>query len=989
MSASGRTDFRLLGSVEVVVDGRAVPLGGAKQRALLAVLLLHANEAVSRDFLIDQLWGERAPVSADHAIAVYVSRLRKVLEAHGAEETLRPVPGGYLLRIDAEQTDVGRFERALDEGRRALEAAPWDAADILRRALAQWRGEALSDVVFEPFATTEARRLEELRLTALETRIDADLAVGRHAELIGELRSLVDRHPLNERFRAQLMLALYRAGRQAGALEVYRKTRRFLLDELGLEPGTDLQRLEQAILRHDPELEAPTVTSPVRSAAPPRRGTVSVLFAAVSSSTPPGEQLDPESLHLVTARCFNAIQETIERHGGWMERYAGDALIGIFGVPALHEDDALRAVRAATDMRDALVSLNEELRRDRGTALELRVAVNTGRVLTGAEGSAVTGDAVNVAVGLGQLARAGEILIGEETLRLVWNAVRVEPVEPCSLEGRAEPVTAHRLIATAAGARAAGGRAAGRLAEVAMVGRHRQLERMRDTFARVVQERSCHLFTIVGAAGIGKSRLAAEFLASLSDVTVLSGRCLAYGEGVAYVPVVDVLRQLPDVTELALDDVSVAALGSLLGERQVATTPPEIADGVRKALQAVASEQPVVVLFDDIHCGEGPFLDLVEHVAEVSSDAPILLLCLARPELLERRPNWTGGALNATALLLESLSEEEAGALIGSLLGGTRLEREVLDEIRQWTQGNPLFIEEMVALAVASDDPGVTIPPTVEAVLAAHLDQIDPEEREVLEAGAVEGQLFHVSAIRALVPRATHVAARLDALVRKDLVRPAKPQLPGEEAFRFRHLLIRDTAYRALPKARRADLHELFSDWLDVHAADVVVVAELGGYHLEQAYRYRRELSPSDERVTALATRAAERLALAGRRAHRLGDVGATADLLRRARALCAVAPAALEVEFADALLWAGHPAEAEEVLDEAEARAAGKGNRSAELLVRLVRTAISWGVNPEGKSLELSQLAEEAVPVFEAEGCESGLMRAWIALGQCEHMHG
>ncbi|HEY5275837.1 MAG TPA: BTAD domain-containing putative transcriptional regulator, partial [Coriobacteriia bacterium] len=386
----GGADFRLLGPVEVAVDGRVIALGGVKQRALLALFVLHANEVVSRDFLIDELWGERAPASADHSIVVYVSRLRKALQAHGAGKMpiLDTEARGYVLRVEPEQIDVQRFERALERGARALaEGSASDAADLLRSACAEWRGEPLSDLVSAPFVEGASCRLAELRLAALESRIDADLALGRHAALVGELESLVRRNPLNERLCAQLMVALYRSGRQARALEVYRSTRRFLDDELGIEPAEDLQRLEQAILRHDRELDAPVVGSAGRASLPSpggapvgqthqQRKTVSVLVAGVVPVAQ-GERADPEALRLTMVRYFGVIKAAIERHGGRVERFIGDATLGIFGVPVVHEDDALRAVRAAAEMRDAAGSLTEVLTRERAATLELRVGVDT------------------------------------------------------------------------------------------------------------------------------------------------------------------------------------------------------------------------------------------------------------------------------------------------------------------------------------------------------------------------------------------------------------------------------------------------------------------------------------------------------------------------------------------------------------------------------------------------------------------------------------
>jgi class 3 adenylate cyclase len=628
------------------------------------------------------------------------------------------------------------------------------------------------------------------------------------------------------------------------------------------------------------------------AAEPPReaRKTVTILFCDVTGSTQLGEQLDPESLRRVMARYFEVAKDVIERHGGAVEKFIGDAVMAVFGVPAVHEDDALRAVRAAAELRDALGGLNAELAEAYGTRLELRTGVNTGEVVTGTEERLATGDAVNVAARLEQAAQPGDVLLGGETLKLVKDAVEVEPVPPLELKGKAESVPAYRLVGVIAGAPEAGRQT------VPMVGRERQQHLLGDAFANVVGERACHLFTILGTAGVGKSRLVAEFLERLDSATVIGGRCLSYGEGISYWPVTAAVKELlgpvPDgkLAELGFDPATARALDPILGAQTMASSPEEIAWAVRKLFEAAAARSPLVVVFDDVHWGESVFLDLVEHIADFSRNAPILLLCMARPELLDRRSAWGGGKLNATNVLLEPLSAEETEELIERLLSGALIDAALRARIMEAAGGNPLFVGEMLAmLADRGDGNGsaeITVPPTIQALLASRLDQLEDAERRVLERGAVEGQVFHRGAVVALAPEERQVDGRLMTLVRKDLVRPEQSVLAGDDAFRFRHLLIRDAAYEALPKATRAELHERFADWLEQNAPQLVELDEIVGYHLEQAYTYRSELGPLDDAARALAPRAAEHLLAAARRAFDRGDLSAAASLTPRSVAL-------------------------------------------------------------------------------------------------------
>ena len=476
---------------------------------------------------------------------------------------------------------------------------------------------------------------------------------------------------------------------------------------------------------------------------------MTVLFSDVTGSTALGERLDPESLRAVLARYFDLARLIVERHGGAVEKFIGDAVMAVFGIPVLHEDDALRAVRAASELRDGLIDLNEGLRNDYGTTLELRIGVNTGEVVTGTEERLATGDAVNVTARLEQAARPGEILLGAETRVLVGDAVVVEPVEPLVLKGKSEPLPAYRLVSVAPEAPPR------RHLDGAMVGRERELARLRAAMSQAVEDRSCQLFTVLGAAGVGKSRLARAFLGGLDGVRVVHGTCLSYGEGITYWPVVEVLKQLlggePEqrLADLGLDASASRAMLAVLGDEGLVASVEEIAWAMRKLLEAVAEREPLVVVLDDIHWGEESFLDLVDHVADLSRDAPILLFCMARPELLDARPSWGGGKLNATTVLLEPLAAEDADALVARLLEGQEFDEGLRSRILDAAEGNPLFLEEMVALVRDSADGAIAVPPTIQALLAARLDQLDPSERVVLERGSVEGRVFHRGAVEA------------------------------------------------------------------------------------------------------------------------------------------------------------------------------------------------------------------------------------------------
>ena len=679
-----------------------------------------------------------------------------------------------------------------------------------------------------------------------------------------------------------------------------------------------------------------------------QRKTVTVLFCDITGSTELGESLDPERLRALLARYFERMQEIVERHGGVVEKFIGDAVMAVFGVPASHEDDALRAVRAAVEMRDALPDLG----------LQGRIGVTTGQVVTGTEERLATGDAVNVAARLEQSAQPGEVLIGQPTLALVREAVEVEPLEPLELKGKAEPVQAARLLRVH--------EAPARRDTARFVGRDREVALVREAWERATSERRCELFTLVGEPGVGKSRLVAEALATI-EAAVVRGRCVPYGDGITYWPVVEVLKQL-DL--LPADEVAAEAIRSLLGETESTTSADEIAWAFRKTLERAAADRPLVVVFDDIQWGQETFLDLIDHVVLLSSGAPVLLLCIARPELLERRPAWP------VALRLPPLDDAAVAELIPD-----RVDEVLHERITRTAGGNPLFVDEMLAMAAEADGE-VVVPPTLQALLAARLDQLESSERSVLERGAVEGEIFHRGAVQALAPDEAQVTPRLAALVRKELIRPDTPQLVGEDGFRFRHLLVRDAAYDALTKAVRANLHERFAVWLDEHGTELVELDEIIGYHLEQACLYRAELGTPDDGVLAAAR---ERLTAAGRRALHRSDHAAATSLLERAMALVpdAAIDVALETDFVDALFWAGRGDDALRNATSLAQRAAAAGDRIGEQCGLIKECLFRTNLQPEGATEELRALVERALPEFEAAEDERALLIGYSALGQ------
>jgi class 3 adenylate cyclase len=637
------------------------------------------------------------------------------------------------------------------------------------------------------------------------------------------------------------------------------------------------------------------------------RRTVTVLFADIVGSTSLGEQLDPEVVRNVLGRQFATARGVIERHGGTVEKFIGDAVMAVFGIPKAHEDDAMRALRAAIELRDGL-------RGDAGALVAFRIGVNTGEVVSG-EGAGetlVTGDAVNTAARLEQAAAPGEVIIGERTFELARDAIRAEPMPPLDLKGKLAPTRAYRLLELVAeeGRR--------RRLEGSIVGRQREVARLLEAWDAAAQQP--RLVTILAPAGVGKSRLLRELGARIGNgARILRGRCLPYGDGITYWPIRELVHALADIGEADDQATALAKLHAAIAEGE----PPEVARSVaaaigleteavkqeeifwavRRMLEGVVRRGRLAVFVEDLHWAEATLLDLLEYVLEMAT-TPMLLVATARPELLSEQPGWGSGA-GAEILRLEALAGDDAHGLLLAQPGGAALPDEVRTRILDAAEGNALFLEEMIGMlrdrgALVVEDGAwrmsdattdVEVPPNVQALLAARLDELPREERAVAEHASVIGRSFEAAAVGELVPAdlRTDLARRLLALVRKELLRPDRSMLTEGDAFRFRHILIRDAAYAALPKAERAALHERFATWLEGATDRIGEFEEVVGYHLAQAVTYRRELGMVGADTDALSQRAAESLRAAGRRARLRFDHAATEALLARATELATV----------------------------------------------------------------------------------------------------
>ena len=967
---------RILGSFQLEEGGRRIPMGGVRQRAVLVSLLLHANEVVPSEQLLMDLWGEDSPPSAANSLQAAISRLRRVLPPG----RLITRPPGYALRIFPEELDVSQFEQLVSEGREALTAGAADqAARTLRQALSLWQGPALADFRYEPFAQAEIVRLEELHLTCLEERVEADLALGLASVLVAELQRLVSEHPVRERLRGQLMLALYRDGRQTEALEVYREFRSVLRDELGLDPSPQLRELETAILHHD------SLGSPVSTAtgAPLARRPVTAVCVLLRVASNSGLALDPEAYEVVNEYSVSGLTAVLERYGGKLAISANERLMGVFGAASVHEDDALRAVRASLEARRIFTSEMVDMLRRYSVSLTCRFGVATGEALVG--GSVPLGSAGNVgaqAVMLAEAAEPGQVLISGQTQELAAAAIETESAGP------------DRFILQSA--QAAVRPLALRL-DVPLVGRDKEIRQLAAACAVASQEQVTTLVTVIGEAGIGKTRLIYEIERRLGhEVNVLTGRCLPYGEGITFWPLREVIRQAsgghdsPDKIKALLDGQADAAevaarLNLALGPgNQGRLDAAEIFWAARRLLETLARSRPLLVIFEDLHWAEPTFLDLVESLAVQQGRSPVALVCVARPELLEQRPAWAAGTERALSIELTPLPEGSAAALLDSLAGDQRIPPSTRARLLETAAGNPLYLEQLAASLSehAGSEIWPVLPPTIQALLGARLQRLGPGASSVLARAAIVGKDFGVQAVRELLPPEAcgPLSRNLQTLVAKGLVQhEPSDRRPGEE-YSFRHILIQEAAYRAIPKSLRAELHHRFADWLEyVLWEPATERPEILGYHLEQAVRYLSELQPAEAQSSPLPRRAAGHLETAGRAAHDRDDAIAAVNLLVRAAALLPrddAALARLYTSLGAALTEAGQLEKAMTTLDDAQRIAATNGDEGQHAHARVQALLLGLKLAPNKAAREIARALPEL---------HSGFARREDKLGLCQ----
>jgi DNA-binding SARP family transcriptional activator len=910
-------EFRLLGPLEAHSQvGGGVRLGGPKQRAVLAVLLLNANQVVSKDQLVDSVWGEQPPEAVDATLQNAIYRLRRAFDEEGLIEFREP---GYVLNVSPEDVDALQFERlvAAAEG-----LAPPERAAALRQALGLWRGAPLADLTYEGFAQHAIMRLDELRLVAQERLFDAELELGRHDVVLVEIEALAARNPTREYLRELQMLALYRAGRQRDALRVFEDTRRELIEQFGLEPSERLRALQRRILMQDETL-LPTQAIRTTGSELDLFGRHAVVL--LLEITGPQREMLLDEIALI-----------VERHEGALRSGDADEIVAVFGPPRAHDDDTLRALQTAVDVRESA----------RGR-LVTRMAVER---LAGTGGGPTELETVRHLLAS---ARADELLLGAAALPLVQAAVDViahesgEGYRVLRFDPDAEPFP--------------------RRFDTPLVGRGTELERLQAELATVAQNGVVNRTVLIGDSGIGKTRLARELTArAAAGATTLTARCRGASDRAALLPLLEILGQLGPPERLLAGRPDTGRILAALRERSLAEAS-EIQWALRRLLETAATDRPLLLLIDDLHLAAPSFLDLLEYLTGWT-EAPLMLLCTARPELLETRPGWTEGAL-----VLGPLLQADAERFAAALPESADLDAEVLTAAVDAAEGNPLFLEQLVSFA--ADRGASSLPPTLEALIASRVDRLPSDERYVLELASVAGLYFWRSTVETLADaeRAT-AGASLMALARRRLVRPERAFLRDEDGFRFQHALIREVVYGEMPKQMRAGLHEQVARAIDGRGRQL---DEVVAYHLEQAALLYASAGEPDP---ALAREAARRLQLVGLRALMAVDARVAKDLLSRAIALLSDdgdARLELECQHAIAIKFTGETERADALLEDVARRSAAAGDERTEHLARIeqIYPRLSSGRATPG---DAAPLIERAFRIFEQVGDDFALGRAW-----------
>nr|WP_285742504.1 BTAD domain-containing putative transcriptional regulator [Lentzea sp. NBRC 105346] len=800
-----------------------MPLYGVKQRAVLGYLLLHAGEVVPVSRLLKVVWDGDAPPTARKMLQNAVSTLRGALSAESSALLLTQAPG-YLLQVDPADLDVTAFQRLAERGRAELAAGEHEqAAKTLRDALGLWRGPALADLAERGVGWPELSALQDSKLAVYEDCFDAELARGGHQNVVGELEVLVETEPLRERLCAQLMRALYRCGRQVDALAVYRATRAALIEQLGVEPCRELQELERAILNHSPDLalrlEESSGEAPVAADPEPVESTVDVLVPVVerrwvsvllvTSHLDSRERDDVEQVDQVHTGMADAVRAEVDRFGGMLVSGIGSTWWALFGVPSTREDDAERAVRAAVAIRDAFEA----------DWPAPRCAVTTGEVLVtyhGDEPPSATGPVTRECWALGTTASPFDVRVCDVTRRASERAVMCSvPDDPASgwVVEAIRPRPVPRVTAP-------------------FVERERELDLLRGLLGNVLRYRRPHLVTVLGEPGMGKSRLLAELARVSGDgVRCLTGRAPAFGGGSALAEVVAAYAGVrdsdsPSTVDRRLADAVDRLMGAsgawVLDELRALLGPAADCEpmALRRFLEAVALERPLIVVVEDLHWASEAVLDFVGDLAERVVPVPMLVVATARPELLDRRPRWGGGTREATVTTLDRLSDDATLRLLGHLVETHGLIASPCRELVSSVGGNPLFATEYVRmLRDGGSGVGVHPPHSVRGVIAARLDTLPAVTKSVLQDAAVFGEAVSADAVAAVSDvDSAEVERQLEHLERWDFLRRSPHGWHRTQTrYRFGHMLVRDVAYGQLPRAVRAHKERLAERWSAAH----------------------------------------------------------------------------------------------------------------------------------------------------------------------------
>ncbi|HEX5591552.1 MAG TPA: adenylate/guanylate cyclase domain-containing protein [Candidatus Limnocylindrales bacterium] len=958
--------------------------------------------------------GERLdPESLREVLNRYFAVMRVVFESHGG--SIEKIIGDAIIAVFGlpfrHDDDAIRAVEAAAETQRALATLNDELEMLWGVRLVNRTGIATGIVHFGRDAEGQHVLIGETmdESTAMEQNAPA-LEVLMAASAYAEVRDLVEAEPAGPKSPkgSDLQIEAYRL------VAVHARAP---IEETAPPEPTPGTRVCQVCGEESPERFRYCIacgTSASTAIARDSRKTVTIVFANPKPRTADGRPLEPAAFTDVMARYFEAMKVALERHGGTVEKFIGDAVMAVFGLPVRHEDDALRAVRAAADMQAALPALNEEFGRRHGVELLNHIGVNTGEVIATGDASTgqrlVTGDAVNTAARLEQAAGPAEIILGELTHRLTRNQVEVEVIEPLVLKGKAEPVPAYRFAGIGERQDDAAGPA------TPFVGREAEMARLAEALFAAVGGRRARLVTVVGDAGVGKSRLIREFASTASnEAGIVRGRCLPYGDGITFWPLAEVvriaaeisaedgpamavekIRQLVDRPDWADDrDAITERVASMMGLVGEAFPVSELLWGARRLLECLAAERPLVMIIDDIQSAEATLLEFLDYVLETATDAAVLLVCTARHELLERRQEWSDAHAD-DMIRLVPLSDSDTTAIVAGLLGD--LEPAVQERISSAAGGNPLYAEQIASMlqetgairqeggrwvSIRGSD-AISIPPTVQALVAARLDALAAEERAVIEPASVIGMSFAEEAIAELVDAdlRDRLVEDLGALVAKQLVRPATSE---DVVYRFGHLVIRDTTYGSLLKRIRARLHERFVLWaerVNRERGRETEFEEILGYHLESAFRYRTELGVIDDDARDVGLRAAMKLGSAGRRALARADLPAAESLLRRAAAVLErESPFRLElvIDLGETHQQQGAFDEAVAVLLDALTIATEIGEERLAVRARLIRASVDQlRSGGEGQAAASLAAAKGAIAALEPIGDAAGLARAW-----------